>query len=172
MFKTLVVLGMHRSATSLTAKALANEIDMGAEYRPISDQPAGNWENLEFIYLNDRILQRAGGSWDAPPDRLSILNAGQSRSIQESIQNLVGDFNSRKKHWGWKDPRTSLTIELYLPYLIQPHFVCNFRSPYEVALSLQKRNGFSLEKGYNLAREYDKRIINFLKLYNYGGPDE
>ena len=157
--KTFIVLGMHRSATSLTAAGLAYaKIDMGSGYRPINDQPNGNWEDLDFYALNVKILKKAGGSWHEPPTREKILAV----NIDKEIKTLVESKNKKNILWGWKDPRTALTIELYLHHLINPHYICNFRDPKEVAKSLQNRNGFSIEKGINLAHLYNKRIINFL----------
>lgn len=158
--KTFVILGMHRSATSLTAKAFANEIDMGSGYRPISDQPCGNWEDLDFYAMNVKILKKARGNWHKPPSRESIIRAGAK--LSDEIKALVESKNKKGVLWGWKDPRTSLTIEVYLPYLINPHYICNFRDPVEVAKSLQKRNGFSLGKGFKLAKLYNNRILNFI----------
>lgn len=56
--KTIIVLGMHRSATSLVAKGLANEIDIGVKMISIPDNPQGHWENTNFINLNEAILLR------------------------------------------------------------------------------------------------------------------
>lgn len=158
--KTFVILGMHRSATSLVAKGLANEIDMGSKFEPAPDNPKGHWENWDFVNLNDRILAAAGGSWDNPPSRMHIL--GVEQQFSEEIKTLVGSFNAKGEDWGFKDPRTSLTVELYSKYLVNPHFIAIFRNPEDIAMSLQKRNGFSLEKGYLLAHEYNDRIIQFL----------
>jgi hypothetical protein len=159
--KTMVVLSMHRSATSLVAKSLAHEIDMGAVYRPIDDQPSGNWENLEFVYLNEKILAAAGGSWHEPPSREAILNVRDD--LKMAAIGLVNKFNANGKNWGWKDPRTALTIELYEPALINPIYVNLTRRPYDVAKSLQKRNGFSIDQGLKLAKIYNQRINDFLR---------
>lgn len=156
---------MHRSASSLIAKAMANEIDMGAVYRPIDDQPAGNWENMEFVMLNEAILSAAGGTWHQPPTREAILNV--SPKLKKACRVLVEKFNAKGQLWGWKDPRTCLTIELYEPYLIKPHYIAPFRNPSEVAYSLQKRNGFTIDKGKRLARIYNGRILEFLSERGY-----
>jgi len=158
--KTFVVLGMHRSATSLTAGALSHIIDMGSGYRPVSDQPNGNWEDLDFYYMNEKILKEAGGTWYNPPHPSRILSVGEE--LKQEIKNLVEYKNDRGILWGWKDPRTVLTIDLYLPYLINPHYICNFREPLQVAESLFKRNNMSIREGIFLAKEYNKRILNFL----------
>ncbi|TWU09634.1 hypothetical protein CA54_48760 [Symmachiella macrocystis] len=176
MQKTIVVLGMHRSATSLVACGLHREISMGDDLLPASDSnPHGHFEDRHFVRLNDQILSAAGGRWDRPPSRQAIQNvaAGFSDQIQSTLE-LAG---SGKEIWGFKDPRTTLTVPLYLPFLQNPHFVCSFRAPDQLARSLKRRNGFPLEKGLRLAAIYNRRLLEFLSEFtgltvheSYDGP--
>jgi len=158
--KTFIVLGMHRSATSLVADGVNRIIDMGAEYNEMPDQPNGNWEDREFVQLNEEILIAAGGSWDNPPSHESIM--AQKESFRTHITSLVATRNKNGLHWGWKDPRTVLTVDLYKEHLIRPHYICCFRDPRAVAKSLRLRNGFPIAKGMALALEYNKRLSDFL----------
>lgn len=159
--KTFVILGMHRSATSLVAKGMSSVFHIGETILPAdSGNPEGYWENTRFIELNDKILAAAGGSWDRPPSRESILE--QSPVFAKDIAELVRQESGGRDLWGWKDPRTTLTVELYLPYLTNPHFVSCFRDPREVAMSLQRRDKFTLEFGLHLANEYNDRLLKFL----------
>jgi hypothetical protein len=158
--KTFVILGMHRSATSLVAKGLAHEINMGAQFEYAPDNPEGHWENWDIVNLNDKILKEAGGSWDNPPSREAILEAG--KKYEPDIKEIVDRFNRKGEHWGFKDPRTALTVELFVPHLVEPHYIAVFRNPTEVAKSLKVRNGFDLSKGIALAKEYNQRILDFL----------
>ena len=64
--------------------------------------------------------------------------------------------------YGWKDPRTTLTIRLYLPYLENPHFISCFREPDEVAKSLVAVGGFTLESAKKLTKIYNQRLLKFL----------
>ena len=158
--KTVVVMGMHRSATSLVAKGLANEINMGwqmLEAQP--DNPEGFYENKYFVALNDLLLKNAGGSWSCPPSREDI--AKNNRHMAPAIKALLRQ-EQRSPIWGWKDPRTALTIDLYLPYLHNPHFVCVYREPAEVAKSLYRRDGMPLPEGEALCRLYNDRILDFI----------
>jgi hypothetical protein len=120
----------------------------------------GHYEDMDFIALNDRILKRAGGSWDEPPTQRNILNLG------EGLVEELADFFHKKKHgkklWGWKDPRTVLTIRLLLPYLDNPHFIAVHRHPNQIAESLLKRNGIPLKKGVVLAQYYHKHLMDFI----------
>ena len=161
--KTIVVLGMHRSATSLIAKGLANEINMGSVMlEPQEDNPEGFYENKYFVALNSALFANAGGSWDNPPSikDLKEANTGMNDTIRAVVKQ-----EQRQPIWGWKDPRTALTIDLYLPYLNNPHFVCVYRNPREVAKSLFKRDGIPIDKGIALAVEYNSRIRGFMDMW-------
>lgn len=164
--KTMVILGMHRSATSLVAKGLNNEIFMGDNLlKPRPCNPKGFFEERTFVKLNDRILTAAGGSWDNPPARESILQQTQfDAEIKTLVQTAIAKATKKGyEFWGWKDPRSALTIELFLPHLPNPHFVVCYRNPIDVAKSLKARDPkMSIEKGLALTREYNKRIRDFI----------
>ena len=161
--KTFVVLGMHRSATSLVAKGLDNVIYLGDQsdmLDPQKDNTEGFYENTKFIELNDKILNAGGGNWLEPPSEKSILSL--KGRFDSEIKELIDSFNSKGQIWGWKDPRTSLTIRLFHPFLTNPHYIACFRNPLEVAKSLNKRNMISIQKGLRTTMEYNFRIIKFL----------
>lgn len=162
MDKTFIVLGMHRSATSLVAKALSQEICLGSNFLPPApDNPLGFFEDRDFVNLNDRILKKAGGSWRNPPPEEKILRL--SSFFNPMIKAILEEKFKDESFYGWKDPRTTLTIKLYLPYLKNPHFISCFRDPEEVAKSLTSRdNSFTLESARELAKVYNQRLISFL----------
>lgn len=160
--KTFIILGMHRSATSLAAKGLYESgVYMGEDLLgKCASNPYGHYENRRFVQLNDVILDRAGGSWDRPPEHAKIIKA--SKDLSGRIEQIISMESNGHEFWGWKDPRTALTIECYWQYLTNPHLIVCFRNPVEVAVSLKKRNGFPLVQGIGLATEYNKRILEFL----------
>ena len=165
--KTFVVLRMHRSATSLVAEGLERAgVCMGENHRNKI-----HWEDMRFMRLNDRILKAAGGCWHDPPFPKNIDMVRDQ--FDHEIAELVADENRKAKRgkyylWGWKDPRTVFTIRLFTPHLVNPHFIPVFRDPLDVAKSLQRRNGFSIERGYDLAQTYNYRIIKFLEGWYHG----
>ena len=59
---TIVVLGMHRSGTSLVTRLL---VEMGVYMGPRLD--VRNWEDADFQKTNQTILDMAGGNWGKPP---------------------------------------------------------------------------------------------------------
>jgi len=164
--KIFVVLGMHRSATSLVAKGLKeNGVNIGERLMGAGQfNKWGHFEDLDFVDMNERILRENRISWDKPGD--VVISQETKRKLKE----LIDRKKDNSDFWGWKDPRTSLMIDKYLPYIENEdiHFICCFRKIENIAKSLQKRDGFSLEKGKKIAKEYIKRILNFLSSFYFG----
>ena len=169
VMKTIVVLGMHRSATSLVARTLNSEVHMGKKLLVgLVDNPKGHYENIEIIKINDEILHNSGGSWSDPPPREKIIEIG--KNYEDHIKRIVADEvataqSKNMESWGFKDPRTSLTIDAWYKHLPNPQFVVCYRNLKDIAMSLYKRNGISIEQGKNLAIEYNKRISQFLESF-------
>lgn len=157
--KTLVVLGMHRSGTSMVGGVLARlGVNMGENYYEgkISANPLGFYEDLDFLELNKEIIKKAGGSWHNPPAESSIL------SQEESFLLRITDLLAQKKGiWGWKDPRTCLTIKLYEKYLKNVYYIVCHRDLKSIAESLYKRNKFSYAQSKELIEIYQERIATF-----------
>ena len=167
--KTFVVLGMHRSATSLAAKGLHDSgVFMGEDL--IGACPSniyGHYENRRFVELNNAILLKSGGSWDNPPAEEKILDAG--KQLKNRIEQTIAQESANREFWGWKDPRTTLTIKCYWNYLENPHVIACFRNPVQIAQSLQKRDGTPLAQGIRLATEYNRRLFDFLNKHYMTG---
>ena len=169
--KTLIVLGMHRSITSLVAKGLAdNKVYVGDKLMPPNGgNPNGYWEDTDFVKMNNKLLAMAGGTWRDLPSEEKIVDLGKRhgemirdliRRKEERIKDIF--FRENERIWGWKDPRTILTVKLYLPYLTNPHFILCFRKPLDVAKSFNKTEKIPIGEGVNLWREYNKRMLNFI----------
>lgn len=166
--KTVIVLGMHRSATSMVARSIheSKEVHMGNTLLNTKHfNPKGHYENTKFVRLNEDILYKAGGNWRKPPPETDILNLFDN--FKNRIQNLINEESSNAHKlgydsWGWKDPRTCLTIKLFMPFLQNPQFIVTYRNPIEIANSLNKRDGISIENGVELTKEYNKRIFDFI----------
>ncbi|MBI4122936.1 MAG: sulfotransferase [Parcubacteria group bacterium] len=159
--KTIVVIGMHRSGTSLTASIL-NVLGVHLGKKLIgatSSNPLGHFENAEFVELNDTLLLAANGDAAHPPS-LSELEAIRDR-FAPRIKNLIA--RSERDLWGWKDPRTSLTISLYFPFLRNPYFIHCKRNPNQIAESLQKRSGMRRDEALRITRVYEERIKEFFE---------
>lgn len=161
--RTVIVLGMHRSGTSVTAGIVRSlGVHLGDDLLGANrGNPMGHHEDLEVLELNDQILASSGGNWSDPPTREAILR--NRRQFRPAIRKLVRARNACHRVWGWKDPRTALTLELFLPHLARPHLLVVRRDPEEVALSLSRRDGTDVEKNLALYEAYTARISKLLR---------
>ncbi len=160
MNKTIIVLGMHKSGTSLVAGTLHYlGVNMGKELLGATwSNPKGHFENLKFKSENNRILAAAGGTWDNPPRRENIL--ALKNQFSREIKNLINQESSEL--WGWKDPRTTLILDLYLPYLKNSYFIICRRNQEDIIKSLQRRNHKTREDAQKLIKIYTEAINKFL----------
>ena len=141
--KTIIVLGMHRSGTSLTSNILNKfGVSMGKNLTKYGeDNPKGFFENEHFARLNNKILYLTRGCWDSPPAHNKIIALKKNKELMKEIKKLI--LSQQDKIWGWKDPVTTLTMDLYLPFIKNPYFIVCYRNPSSVEKSLIKRNKYS-----------------------------
>ena len=64
----IVVLGMHRSGTSVVTRVFnLLGANLGKNLMvPAEDNPAGLWESAEIVAIHDEMLLHLGYSWDDP----------------------------------------------------------------------------------------------------------
>jgi len=123
------------------------------------DNQDGFWEDGAFVKLNDEILLHFSGGWDSPPpmeqgwERVPTLSA-----IRRRAKNLVRE-RSRRRVWGWKDPRSSITLPFWKSLIPGLKVVVCLRHPWEVAQSLNRRNNMSIPAGLTLWRAYQYRLL-------------
>ncbi len=108
MRNCIIVCGMHRAGTSLVAR-LFHEwgVYMGDNLgTPDPANTEGEYENLDFVRLNNVLLQEHGGSWNSPV---------MCHDSDDRANALIRRY--RRKLWGWKDNRTAFTFRAYEEYL-------------------------------------------------------
>lgn len=154
--KTILVLGMHRSGTSMTSGVLRMMgVDMGHILLGSTEHnKKGHFENYFFEKLNKKILKEAGGSWHEPPDKQKLLKTVKRRRFK--IQTLIRAEQDRL--WGWKEPITVLILEGYLPYLRNPYLIICKRDKEDIIRSIIRRDNFDYEKARALTDYYIKEI--------------
>ena len=152
---------MHRSGTSALMGALhILGVDLGSNFlNPSDDNPKGFFENNALVRVNEHILESLGSSWDDPSPLPE--NWWMREDAAGFVQQLCGII--REDLWGGplfgiKDPRIGRLLplwkEVFRELSIQPCFIIPLRNPLEVARSLQKRDGFSIEKSCLLWLSY------------------
>jgi len=150
----ILILGMHRSGTSLLARMLAEAgVYLGPPEQLVQahkeDNPDGYWENTKIIDLNDRLLKALGGMDQRPP----AIKSGWSEdpaicAFTEEADAILSQLVSTGP-WGWKDPRTMLTLEFWVRLLPSARLVFVVRNPIEVALSLGRRSNYDWDVYYS-----------------------
>lgn len=171
----ICVLGMSRSGTSLTTRVLSlmgvylgpEEQLLQKELRQLAGEgeavvarareanPEGFWEHYSIMRLNERILRALGGSWrDPPPMPPGWEHSEQVAPMLDEARTLLADSFEGHDLWGWKDPRNSLTLPFWQRLIPSMRYVICSRNPMDVAASLERRDGMSIEQGLELWRVY------------------
>ena len=161
----IIVLGMHRSGTSLVASMIHKMgIPMGVSLlEPDEFNPYGYWEDIEIKDLNKALLEAIGGNWDDFVTRKEILIA--MPPFLNRMKTIADSRNSEdlsKIRWGFKDPRTCLTVWAWTKVLPDARYVVVHRAKKAVIQSLKKTGR---EGSWNrLYRHYWGHIRTFIEL--------
>jgi hypothetical protein len=155
----VLVLGMHRSGTSLCSHLLsalgldmADKIPGPGATSPTPDNPRGHWERWEIVEFHDRILGLFNRdyfgrfhdfalpvAWWADP-RVVLIR----REIVAFLEKRMGNG-----YFGFKDPRTVRLMPVWHQILnelkLSPKLVLCLRNPAHVARSLHARDGLDPE---------------------------
>jgi hypothetical protein len=143
----IIVLGMHRSGTSATARILnLLGCDLPRTLMPARDgNDAGHWESEAVCELNDNILGALGSGWDdwLPVSMVWPDLPRYQDDVADGVAMLRQEFG-QSALFVLKDPRicrmAQYWIKVIKAYGSEPRFVIPLRNPMEVAASLVKRN--------------------------------
>ncbi|MDA9983054.1 sulfotransferase [Gammaproteobacteria bacterium] len=134
----IIVLGMHRSGTSLLTGCLeAAGLFLGTVNNAAPFNKKGNKENESIRELHDSILMRHGFDWKTPPDKALTWTELEKRQLL----NILKPYNDITRPWGFKDPRIIWLIEGWLEIFPGASLVAVFRHPLLVSASLANRPG-------------------------------
>lgn len=156
----VIILGMHRSGTSCLAGSLQElGLYLGDVNNAAPFNKKGNKENSQTWSINDLVFEQSGGAWDAPPKTLRWDESACRMRAEFLSQYSVSDV------WGFKDPRSLLTLPFWLEISEAYKFVATFRHPLLVAKSLEKRNGFSIEQSLDLWLTYNSALLGYCQQF-------
>src|SRR5579884_833680 len=155
---TLAIVGMHRSGTSAAAGLLKHcGLFLGESHILMpADQynQKGYWEHPTFVGLNDRLLASFGGAWDNPP---AFPSGWESHANLSGLRSEAGNLIAAMPvdhPWGWKDPRTALTLPFWQALIRRLGVVICVRNPIDVAQSLARRQGMPFGRAVTLWHAY------------------
>lgn len=163
----VLILGMHRSGTSLVSGIINKLGVFGGEEEILNRSgewnPKGYWEFRKLTQANNRILAALDRRWD----RVIGLDEALLEQYREQVSNvcdeLVPTLDAFKKHGDWavKDPRMCLLLPAWRAHLSNPLSIVVIRNPVEVAISLKKRNQMPLIVGAALWEVHMKLALKY-----------
>lgn len=175
VIKTVVVLGMPRSGSSLLAGILHRlgvwmgedeDLNVGKHLNKY-----GCYENQSFIALNENILFQA----KRVPDHSRRLsdNDGLIESVVKSYEGKIKNLirNNERELWGFKNPTIIYTLPYFCKHLTNPYYICLSRDTDSIARSFlmtaKPENWWpeiQHEFSYFMVRARLKIIFRFLRL--------
>jgi GT2 family glycosyltransferase len=171
---SIVIAGMHRSGTSLTASLLARlGVVLGDRLVPPDRaNPKGYFEDFDIVRFHQRAFARllpgkpAGhADWGWTPE--AEVTAGQLAPWRREAQALVQARMQSGTLWGFKDPRATIVLDFWQPLFPNPVYVAVYRSPTLVADSMQRLAAPVFlrhpEYAWPIWRLYNQRLIDFIR---------
>ncbi len=144
-----VVIGMHRSGTSLVSRILDKSgIMMGKDLQT-------DHESKFFIQLNKWIYQNAGADWARPKALEELIDYAPARKqVEEYLRIRIASSSSKKfsgrnlknglfdmdSKWGWKDPRNGPSLPIWKDIWPEMKIIHVVRHGVDVAASLHSRS--------------------------------
>lgn len=152
-----LVLGMHKSGTSLIAEMLDKAgISMVDEAQQASYEDGAYYERQSCYQLNMKILGWTDEELLYKPSQ-ATLNSEQRAEMRAIIQ----QNHSHHKDWGFKDPRTCLTYPLWAQELPPHRLIVVFR-PIEDIWHRYQYHGFRFWKAWQRAAS----LVKAWTIYN------
>jgi len=166
----VILLGMHRSGTSLVARLL---MDIGIY---LGNRLEENAESTHFQWLNHFIFAAAGARWSHIEPLVQVMQSPEfvERQALATRRHLLRDNPFLNRYfglvgflgshlpkavsqdnafsWGWKDPRNTLTFPIWRRIFPQARFVQIVRNGIDVAISINRRT--LRQKGQWLKPDY------------------
>ncbi len=174
----VIVAGMHRSGTSALAGLLHhNGITMGEEEnwkpKPNRENPRGFFENKLFRMSNDRMLAEYAYRVKSFSPRIPEISTCSHATWME-MDSLIRRYCVRYTAWGWKDPRTCLTIGIWISAMRAQglenrlRILIPCRATDDIAKSMVRRgNKGSIAQFEDLTRVYNKRLLEGCNGYKF-----
>jgi hypothetical protein len=156
----IIIIGMHRSGTSMITRVLE---DMGL-FIGRGKQSGNNREHPFFVKINEWILDQCGGSWKEPERIHALLDHSDLRGL---IVDYLGFYLKTSRSvsflgwggffryatpagldvpWGWKDPRNTYTLPLWMDVFPDARIVHIKRHGVDVANSMKVRTDVGMKR--------------------------
>lgn len=146
-FNPVIVIGMHRSGTSLLASIIeAAGVKIGEHMVPASQfNSPGYFEDLDFVNLNKALLRASGVHESGHEKPISPVSRLEPNS-QANLESLIVRKAAGGGCWGMKDPRITLLLEPYLAVLPRALCVISLR-PFDAVIDSMVRRSLTCLPG-------------------------
>ncbi len=150
----VIVIGMHRSGTSMITGMLEEMGLFIGEGKSLGN----NREHPFFVKINEWLLEQCGGAWRNPEPIHDLLEHYELRQLVAdylgfylTTSRVISFLGWRRffrygspvaldRPWGWKDPRNTYTLPLWLDVFPKARVVHIKRHGVDVANSMKVRN--------------------------------
>ena len=158
----MLVLGMHRSGTSVITKALTVfDISLGKNFLPAvkGHNDKGYWEDKTFNSINMELFRLLDSNWDLVNlSKLEDFSSPKYESVKEKAKLFLIDRYVNSDVVGLKDPRACLLLSfwngVFKDLSLNVKYVVALRHPESVAKSLVNPHGFDRCKSILLWAAY------------------
>jgi O-antigen biosynthesis protein len=168
--RLIVILGMHRSGTSLIARStmcLGAALGERAVWEA-PDNQSGFWENQDVLAIDERVMAILGHSWDDPRPFSSDLTVLSALDLAARRLNQIGEQILRRELertplFAVKEPRMCRLLPFWKPIFrrleCEVSVVHAIRHPLAVAKSLQHRNHIPIATGLAIWLEHARAAL-------------
>ena len=155
--RALIVIGMHRSGTSMVGGMLsAAGIRMGNRLiRADRANPHGYFEDADIVDFHGRLFRDALPGAQGPHVDWGVVEGRElDPATLECHLDQARQYAAVRAvdggRWGFKDPRTSVVLPLWDRAIDDARYLLVYRFPWEVADSMQRGGAevFRLNPGY------------------------
>ncbi len=140
--KIILVLGMHRSGTSLVAQLIAKwGAFMGDDLmRADNYNQDGYWEYNPLVHFHEKLLKKTNNKWYTPSEEINTEEL--LTEFGDEARQLVMKMDLSGEVWCWKDPRMPLFLDFWKQILAGREiiYVLVNRPPNDIAASLLVRD--------------------------------
>lgn len=165
-FDPIIMIGMHRSGTTALTRALEGFGLFAGIAKDVND------EALYFQRLNVWMMESGSARWDVPEPFGELLANRRLRDLVTDyarvrvrgpatvgylgLRRALGgtDLLRRTDPWGWKDPRNTFTLPIWLEIFPNAKVIHIYRHGIDVAASLMTRQAWLTEER---AKRYRRR---------------
>jgi len=175
MQKQLMIVGFHRSGTSMLTQELHNAgLFVGEKLMgPHFSNADGHYEDFDFFNFHEKILLYNSATWQ--------YTANQNPKIPQQcefiMEKIIKQRDTKHLQWGFKDPRTALFLDAWQKKLSNPYTIAIYRHYEECVNSLLHRASIQIAYGkdndttfwddptlgYKMWLSYNNKIIEHIK---------